>query len=254
MKSAEPDAARSPVRDTRVKLAGAVKLTAVVAALAVVLALGWLLPVGAWTLTLADRVRGAGAAGVLVFVAAYVVATVALLPGSALTLVAGFAYGPVGGLLVTSPASVLAATTAFLLGRTTLRGWVQRKIAGRPRIRAISQAIGRDSFRLILLLRLSPLVPFNLLNYALGVSEARLSRYVAASFIGMLPGTWLYLYLGSLATTAAELTDASRGGAPGKLALTIAGLVATVLAAALVARSARRALERELTIEDGEGR
>lgn len=227
------------------KTSRGLKLAAIVAALAFVLALGWLLPIGEWTVTLADRVRGAGAAGVLLFIAVYVAATVAMLPGSVLTLAAGFAYGPIGGLLVASPASVLAATTAFLLGRTALRGWVQRKIAGAPRTRALSRAIGRDSFRLILLLRLSPVVPFNILNYALGVSEASLSRYVVASFIGMLPGTWLYVYLGSLATTAAELTDA-RGGGPEKLTLTVAGLVATVLAVVLVTRSARQALDREL--------
>lgn len=249
MRSPEPDAGRSPAREATVKPGRDLKLAAILAALALFLALGWLLPVGDWTIALADRVRGAGAAGVLLFIAVYVAATVALLPGSVLTLAAGFAYGPIGGLLVTSPASVLAATTAFLLGRTALRGWVQRKIAGTPRIRALSRAIGKDSFRLILLLRLSPVVPFNILNYALGVSEASLSRYVVASFIGMLPGTWLYVYLGSLATTAAELTDASRGGGPGKLALTVAGLVATVLAVVLVTRSARQALDREFKTE-----
>ena len=222
---------------------------AIVIALALVLALGWMLPIADWAVTLAGRLRGAGAAGVLLFTAIYIVATVALLPGSVLTLAAGFAYGPVGGLLVVSPASVLAATAAFLLGRTAIRGWVQRKIAGAPRARALSRAIEKDSFKLILLLRLSPVVPFNVLNYALGVSEASLSRYVVASFIGMLPATWLYVYLGSLATTAADLTDASRGSSPGRLALTLAGLVATVLVVVLVTRSARRALDRELQTE-----
>lgn len=247
--SPERVAGRSPARDARAKTGRALKLATIVAALALLLALGWLLPVAEWTIALADRVRGAGAAGVVLFIAAYVAATVALLPGSVLTLAAGFAYGPIGGLLVASPASVLAATAAFLLGRTAARGWVQRTIAGAPRTRALSRAIGKDSFRLILLLRLSPVVPFNVLNYALGVSEASLSRYVVASFIGMLPGTWLYVYLGSLATTAAELTDASRGGGAGRLALTVAGLVATVLAVVLVTRSARHALERELKTE-----
>lgn len=220
------------------------------AALALLLALGWLLPLGNWIVALAERVRGAGTAGVLLFMVAYVIATVALLPGSALTLAAGFAYGPIGGLLVASPASVLAATAAFLLGRTALRGWVQRTITGTPRIRALSGAIGKDSFRLILLLRLSPVFPFNMLNYALGVSEASLSRYVVASFIGMLPGTWLYVYLGSLATTAADLTEAGQGASAGKLALTVAGLAATLLAVVLITRSARQALDRELAGEE----
>ncbi|HUE84450.1 MAG TPA: VTT domain-containing protein [Vicinamibacterales bacterium] len=154
--SPERVAGRSPARDATAKTGPGLKLAAVVAALALLLALGWLLPIGEWTIALADRVRGAGAAGVVLFIAAYVTATVALLPGSVLTLAAGFAYGPIGGLLVASPASVLAATAAFLLGRTALRGWVQRTIAGAARTRALSRAIGKDSFRLILLLRLSP--------------------------------------------------------------------------------------------------
>ncbi len=82
----------------------------------------WRVPVGPWVLSLAATLRGMGAVGVALFIAVYVIAEVALLPGSLFTLAAGFAYGPVGGLLVASPASVIAATNAFLLGRTVLRG------------------------------------------------------------------------------------------------------------------------------------
>ncbi len=209
--------------------------------------LAWFLPVRDWTIALAERIRGAGATGVFIFIAVYVVAEVALVPGSLLTMAAGFAYGPIAGLFVASPASVLAATTAFLLGRTVLRGWIQKKIARSPKTRALDRAIGKNSFKLILLLRLSPLVPFNLLNYVLGLSDVPLGRYVAASFIGMLPGTWLYLYLGSLATTAAELSNASREGRVQRIVLTVAGLVATVLAIVFITRAAKRALEEELT-------
>jgi uncharacterized membrane protein YdjX (TVP38/TMEM64 family) len=218
-----------------------------VVAVALVVTLAWLLPGQEWTIALAERIRGAGATGVLMFVAVYVVAAIALVPGSLLTMAAGFAYGPIGGLLVASPASVLAATAAFLLGRTALRGWVQKKIAESPKTRALDRAIGHNSFKLILLLRLSPVVPFNVLNYVLGVSDAPVGRYVIASAIGMLPGAWLYVYLGSLATTAAGLTEAREGGGPARLALTIAGLIATVVAVLLITRAARRMLEEELT-------
>jgi uncharacterized membrane protein YdjX (TVP38/TMEM64 family) len=216
------------------------------AAIGVVIALSWLLPVRDWTVVLAERLRSAGGKGVFFFIAVYVAAEVALVPGSLLTMAAGFAYGPILGLFVASPASVLAATVAFVLGRTVLREWIQKKIAASPKARALDRAMVKDSFRLILLLRLSPLIPFNVLNYALGLSNVNLRRYVVASFVGMLPGTWLYVYLGSLARTAAGLTDASRGGGPQRLALTIAGLVATVVVVVLVTRSARRALEEEL--------
>lgn len=222
------------------------RVVLLVAALAAIVALGRVLPIGAWLLALAGGIRHAGVPGVLVFIAAYVACTVAVLPGSILTLVAGFAYGPVWGLAVASPASVAGATLAFVLGRTVLRGWVSRRLETLPRARAIDRAVGRQGFRLVLLLRLSPLIPFNLLNYALSLSSVPLAQYVAASFIGMLPGTLLYVYLGSLATTAAGLGAAASQGGPLRLAVYGAGLVATVLVVFVATRAARRALAEEL--------
>jgi uncharacterized membrane protein YdjX (TVP38/TMEM64 family) len=222
------------------------KIALFAAAFGLVVALSWLLPVREWTVALAERLRGAGGTGVVAFIAVYVVAEVALVPGSLLTMAAGFAYGPIGGLLVASPASVIAATVAFLLARTILRDWIRTTIAGSPKARALDHAIGKNSFKLILLLRLSPLIPFNVLNYALGLSDAHLGRYVVASFVGMLPGTWLYVYLGSVATAAAGLVEAGGGGGQQRIVLTIAGLVATIVAVVFVTRSAKRALEDEL--------
>ncbi len=220
---------------------------ALLATAALVLAAAWwVLPLRGWATTLLEYVRSAGLAGVAILIGVYVLAAVALVPGSLLTMGAGFAYGPVGGLLVASPASVLAATTAFLLGRTILRDWARRQITRSPAARALEGAVTRNSFKLILLLRLSPVIPFNLLNYALALSGASLGRYLAASFLGMLPGTWLYVYLGSVTTTAAGLNPASHGGGPWRLALTLGGVAATIAAVALVTRSARRALREEL--------
>ena len=213
---------------------------------ALLLAAGWFLPIGAWTTSLAAQARGTGGTGVAVFFVAYVVSTVALLPGSVLTLAAGFAYGPFWGLAIASPASVVGATCAFLLGRTLLRDWAERKVGGSPRMRAIDSAIGREGFKLVLLLRLSPLFPFNVLNYAVSLTPVRTSSYVAASFIGMLPATALFVYLGSLAPTAAALSSASQGGGSTRTALYAAGLAATVAVVVLAARAARRALDAEL--------
>ncbi|MGE0862942.1 MAG: TVP38/TMEM64 family protein [Vicinamibacterales bacterium] len=222
------------------------KFVTIAGGLAVAAFLLWQLPVAQWTIALADRLRSMGWAGIALFIAIYVVAEVALLPGSLFTLAAGFAYGPVGGLLVASPASVLAATVAFLLGRTVLRDWIRTRMHRYPKARALDTAIGRNSFKLILLLRLSPVIPFNVLNYALGLTEAKVGRYVVASFVGMLPGTWLYVYLGSLATTAAELTAAGQAESPQKLILTGVGLLSTVLVVVLVTRAAQRALDEQL--------
>lgn len=204
------------------------------------------LPVAAWTVQLAGMASDTGALGVAVFFVAYVLSTVALLPGSLLTLAAGFAYGPVWGLAITSPASVAGATAAFIMGRTLLRGWAERKVGGSPRVRAIDAAIEREGFKLVLLLRLSPVFPFNVLNYALSLTRVGLGTYVLASAIGMLPGTALYVYLGSLAPAAAELSSATGGGGAWRMALYAAGLAATVAVVVIGTRAARRALDAEL--------
>ena len=227
-------------------MTGRLRIGALIGVAATLALLGYVLPVRQWILDLAGQLREAGAAGVALFIAAYVVSAVAFVPGSVLTLAAGFAYGPIGGLLVASPASVLAATAAFLLGRSTLRDWVRRRLADRPRARALDRAVGRHSFRLVLLLRLSPIFPYNVLNYALSLTDVTLGRYVAASFLGMLPGTWLYVYLGSLATTAAGLGDASGGGGREKLWLSLVGLAATAAVVVMVTRIATRAVDTEL--------
>jgi len=209
----------------------------------------WFLPLARWTTSLAEYARDTGPAGVAVFFVAYVVSTVALLPGSILTLAAGFAYGPVWGLALASPASVTGATCAFLLGRTVLRGWAQRQVDRSPRVRAIDAAVEREGSKLVLLLRLSPLVPFNLLNYALSLTRVTLGRYVLASAIGMLPGTALYVYLGSLAPAAAELSAASRGGSSTRTALYVVGLLATAVVVFIATRAARRTLHDKLDRE-----
>ena len=222
---------------------------ALAAAGALVLA-GSQLPLAGWIIGLADRARAAGSAGVLLFAAAYVISTVALLPGSLLTVAAGFAYGPVWGLLLASPASVAGATCAFLLGRTLLRGWAERTVGASDRMRAIDRAVGAEGFRIVLLLRLSPLFPFNVLNYALSLTTIPTGAYVLASFVGMLPATALFVYLGSLAPAAAQLASASsEGGGTARAVLYGVGLLATLAVTVLASRTAKRALESEL--DDG---
>lgn len=217
-----------------------------VLALAALVAAAYVLPAAEWTTALAERARDTGAVGVVLFFVAYVIATVALLPGSILTLAAGFAYGPFWGVAIASPASVAGATCAFLLGRTLLREWAEKRIGESARVRAIDAAVEREGFKIVTLLRLSPVIPFNALNYALSLSKVPLRTYVAASFLGMLPGTVMWVYLGSLAPVAAELTTSASGGGTTRTVLYIAGLVATVAAAVIAARAARRALHQEL--------
>lgn len=195
-----------------------------------------------------EWVRGAGVGGAAAFGGVYVGSAVLLLPASILTLGAGFVWGPFVGLLIVLPSATAAATVAFLLGRTVARGWVQQKVADNPRFRAIDEAVGGGGFRLVLLLRLSPLFPFNLLNYTLGLTRVSLRDYVLGSAIGMAPGTFLYLYLGSLVTSASQLLSGERpsAGALGT-ALYGAGLLATLVVTVWVTRTARAALSKTLT-------
>lgn len=207
----------------------------------------WRAPLlGPWIAAASASLQQMGPGGLALFGAAYVLAEVALVPGSLLTLAAGFAFGPIKGLLVVSPASVIAATIAFGLSRTLLRSWARRRIDRSALGRAVSAGVHENSFKLVLLLRLSPVIPFNLLNYALGLSDVPVTRYVAASFIGMLPGTFLYVYLGSLASDAAGLAAAGTEGGPARTAMMVVGLAATITAVAIIGRTARRGLRTEL--------
>ncbi len=205
------------------------------------------LPVHRWALFVVEWLREAGALGVGIYALAYVLATLLFLPGSLLTAGAGFAYGPIWGTLLVSPVSTFAASLAFGLGRKVAREWIARRLASHPRFYAIDEAMGDGGFTIVLLLRLSPILPFNLLNYALGLTRVRFRDYVLASFLGMLPGTALYVYLGSLVTNASELLGGTRPPAPGwGRALYWGGLVATVGATILITRIARKALQRAI--------
>ena len=207
------------------------------------------LPLRTWLEALLARAQALGDAGCFLFAALFIPFCVFLLPGTTVTLFCGYAYG----FWPTFPAVVLAsnlgAELAFVLGRTLLRERVHGWIAPRPRVRAVERAIGAESFRLVFLLRLSPLIPFNALNYVLGVTPVRFSRYALATFLGMLPGTALNCYT---AATLRELGDALSGKQPsGSLAwiLLALRLAATVLVIWLVARGARIALRESFATE-----
>jgi len=188
-------------------------------------------------------VDGLGFWGPAVFVGGYAVAVAALVPGSILTLAGGALFGLAEGTLYVFLAATLGSTLAFLVGRYLARGLVEERLAGSPRFRAMDRAVGDQGLRITFLMRLSPVFPFSLLNYALGLTRVRLRDYVLASF-GMLPGTFLYVYYGTLARDVAAL---AADGAPvergvGYYAVLLLGLAATVAVTAVVTRVARRAL------------
>ncbi len=187
-----------------------------------------------------------GPAGAAAFVGIYVVACVLFIPGSILTLGAGAVYGVVRGSLLVSVASTLGATAAFLAGRYLARDWVARRIEGNERFRAIDRAVGREGWKIVGLTRLSPVFPFNLLNYAYGLTRVSLRDYVLASWIGMIPGTVMYVYLGSLAGSLATLDAGGGGRSRAQWVLYVVGLAATVAVTVYVTRIARAALAQRV--------
>jgi len=180
--------------------------------------------------------------GPVVFVVAYAAGVVAMVPGSVLTLAAGAIFGLVQGVVYVFVAATLGAAAAFLVSRHLARALVERRLEGNERFSAIDRAVGNEGRKIVFLLRLSPVFPFSLLNYALGLTRVGFWDYLVAS-VGMIPGTVLYVYYGKLAGDVASLA----GGAEiergvGYWAVLLLGLAATVAVTALVTRSARRAL------------
>ena len=196
-------------------------------------------------------VENLGWLGVGAYIFIYIAACVFLIPGSVLTLGAGVVFGVVKGSVIVSIASTLGATIAFLTGRYIARGWVVRQIEKRPFFRAIDEAILAEGWKIVLLTRLSPAFPFTLLNYALGLTRVKLKDYVLASWIGMLPGTVMYVYIGSLAGSLASLGGAANGRqrSIGEWALYGIGLLATLIVTVYVTRIAKRALSQKITKE-----
>ena len=189
-----------------------------------------------------DWVRAQGSWGPVIFVAGYALAAVVMLPGSLLTLAGGAVFGLAKGVGLVFLGAVTGASLAFLIARYLARRFVERRITGHPGFAAIDETIGRDGRKIVFLLRLSPVFPFSLLNYALGLTRVRFADYLLAS-VGMLPGTLLYVYYGKLAGDVAALA----GGRPvphglGYWAVLGLGLVATIVVSVLVTRTARRAL------------
>jgi uncharacterized membrane protein YdjX (TVP38/TMEM64 family) len=194
------------------------------------------------------NIQALGWMGGVVFIGIYVLATVLLLPGSILTLGGGLLFGVVAGSFYVFLGATLGATCAFLIGRYLTRNWVQRQIDQAPKFKAISQAVAQQGFKIVLLTRLSPVFPFNLLNYAYGLTTVSLRDYVLGS-IGMLPGTIMYVYIGSLAGSLATLgqtqTHLSPTAKTGQLVFQGLGLLATIGVSVYVTKVARQALAEQ---------
>jgi uncharacterized membrane protein YdjX (TVP38/TMEM64 family) len=201
-------------------------------------------PVADYLVQFALWVQDLGSWGVGLFILCYILACVLLVPGSLLTVAAGYIYG-LWGIAVVSAGSTLGAAAAFLIGRTLARRRIETVLANQPRFLALDQAVAEQGFQIVLLTRLSPVFPFTLLNYFFGLTRVRFWTYVLASWLGMLPGTVLYVYLG---TTIQQLADIAQGGVardsvPQRIFFAV-GLLATLIVTVLLTRLARHTLSR----------
>jgi uncharacterized membrane protein YdjX (TVP38/TMEM64 family) len=200
------------------------------------------LPVRSWIASLIDWVQQLGPVGVIVFILAYALATVLFLPGWIFTVSAGLIYGVVRGTLIALTGATIGAALAFLVARYFLRENVKQFAEKNPRFKAIDDAIGKDGWKIIGLLRLSPLIPFNFSNYFYGITSVSFGAYVAISAIGMLPGTLLYAYLGAIGK--AGVTGGASSHSMWQYVFLGIGLIATIAVTILVSRIARNALKK----------
>jgi uncharacterized membrane protein YdjX (TVP38/TMEM64 family)/rhodanese-related sulfurtransferase len=143
---------------------------------------------------LESRVRNAGALGPLLYMALYAIATVLFLPGAVITLAGGALFGPLWGTLYSLTGATAGATAAFLIARYLASDWVHRKAGGWAK--QLVEGVEQEGWRFIAFVRLVPLFPFNLLNYALGLTRIGLLAYVVGSYVFMFPGALAYTYLG----------------------------------------------------------
>jgi uncharacterized membrane protein YdjX (TVP38/TMEM64 family) len=210
------------------------------------------LPFLRWMVSFIQWVKGMGPMGGVLYAVFYIAGTALFFPGLPLTLGAGFIYGAVIGTLVVSPASVAGASLAFFIARYLARDWVTRRLKKYPQAAAIDRAIEKNGFKVVILLRLQPVIPFNMLNYALGLTSIRWRDYALASWIGMLPATILYVYLGSIMSDVSDLLRGRPNSGVAGRVLLWGGLVSLVVLVWWLGRIAKRALREEMGPEAGQ--
>ncbi len=194
----------------------------------IVIILEWTQSLGAWA--------------PLVVIALYVVACIFMIPGSPLTIGAGFVFEILFGVIIVSIASTIGACAAFLVGRTVARGWVEEKIVSNPKVAALDEAVGKQGLKIVFLARLSPVIPFAALNYGFSVTKVKLWQYALASWVGMIPGTLLYVYIGAGLRSLSEVAAGEvETGLTGRIFFWF-GMVATVAVTIFLTMLARNTL------------
>lgn len=214
---------------------------AILAVVGVVVAIR-LLPLSRWLGIFNLWVSGLGALGMLVFALMYAVATVLMLPGSLLTLAGGATFGLLPGFVTVLFGATAGAALAFLVSRHLARNRVETWIQKKPSFDVIDKAVAKQGWKIVFLTRLSPVFPFNFQNYAYGLTSVSFVQYTLASWVGMIPGAFLYVYLGTLGRSGLEAASGAQSAETLRLVLQVVGLLATLLVTALITRTAKRAL------------
>lgn len=191
-----------------------------------------------------------GARGYLLFGLVYVVVALLLLPASLVTISAGAIFGALEGIVLVSLSSTLAACVAFATSRWLLRDFLTPWIKRAPIFHALDRAIELEGFRAVLLIRTSPLFPYSFTNYVLGATRLPAREFALGSWIGMLPGTLVYVWIGSAATSIGQALSSDGVTSKPKLALFFVGVIATVITVTLIGKRAKKELEEILSRED----
>jgi uncharacterized membrane protein YdjX (TVP38/TMEM64 family) len=186
-----------------------------------------------------------GPLGPLIFIGIYIIAPVLFFPGVILSIGAGTVFGLLAGSIYVSIGATLGATCAFLVGRYLARGWIAGRLDSNARFKAIDQAVAREGWKIVGLARLSPFFPFNLLNYAFGLTDISLRAYFFASWVGMIPGIVMYVYLGSLARDVALIGKRPVKPTAVHWAFEVGGFIASIAVAAYVTYVAGKALREK---------
>ena len=190
--------------------------------------------------TIIEQTSTSGIKGYLGFILIYIVSTIMMLPGSPLTFTAGALFGFWKGLVIVSIGSTIGAGCAFLVSRYLARNFVKRKFLNNERFKSIDSGINEEGFKIVILARLSPVIPFFLLNYAFGITKIRFSHFLTASWIGMIPGTMVYVLMGSMGS-------AMISGKKSLLEWVLlgTGIIATIFVTLLISRIIRKAETHE---------
>ena len=208
------------------------------------------LPVRPWFNLFEAYVDSLGAMGPIVYTLGYAVLTVLLFPASLITLGAGTLFGLTTGIIVAVLGANLGALCSFLLARTFLRERVIGWTISHPKFRFLDEAIGKQGFKMVLLCRLTPIFPFILLNYFLGLTAVRTSAYILANLFGMLPAMFLFVYAGAAARDTLDAQPTGAGDLYQQI-LKYIGLLATLAVFVVITRMARKALRQAEQAHEG---